>query len=122
MKNKAIVTTLSIIGLLFGIIGLILSFLPLGTIDLVPAIIGLIFGVIIYFLTKETKVRRKLVLSVIIISSLAIIISVFTVLFMENKVAEDVQFEEKMEQSVEEASDDLEEALEDLDELEEIEE
>ena len=122
MKNKGIVTTLSIIGLIFGILGLALSFLPLGTIDIIPAAIGLLFGLIAYLLSKSTGVRRKLVFSVIIISLAAILISVFTVLFMENQVAEDLKFEEKLEQSVEDASDDLEEALEDIDEIEEIDE
>lgn len=121
MKNKVIITTFSIIGLLFGLLGLALSLLPLGTIDLIPAIIGLLFGAVCYILTKESGQQRKLVYSVIIISVVAIFISLFTLLFMENKLAEDVKFEEKMEQSEKDATDDLEEALEDIDDLEDIE-
>jgi len=121
MQNKFLITSISILGLLFGIVGLVMSFLPLGTIDLIPSICGLFIGGVIFLLTKKSRIRRKLVLSVIFISFLAILISLFTVLFMENKVAEDLKFEEKQEQSVEEASEDLEEALEDLEDLEDSE-
>lgn len=118
MKNRFLITTVAIIGLIFGLLGLILCFFPLGTIDFVPSVIGLIFGLIIYFWAKKSGLRKKLILSVIIISSLAILISFFTEFFIENKVADDTKFEEKIEQSVEESVEDLEEALEDIEELE----
>lgn len=118
MQNKVLITTLSIIGLLFGFIGLVLSFLPLGTIDLIPAFVGLLFGLCCYFLAKKSGIRKKLITTVILISLAAILISVFTLLFVKNKVAEDEVFEEKIEQSAEEAVEDLEEAFEDLEELE----
>ena len=116
MKNKGLITAIAIIGLVFSLLGLILCFFPLGTIDIVPATIGLIIGIIAYFLIKKTGYRKKLVFSVLIISVLAILISLFSEIFIENKVAEDTKFEEQIEQSSEESIDDLEEALEDLEE------
>ena len=116
MKNKGLITAIAIFGLIFSVLGLILCFFPLGTIDIVPAAIGLIIGIIAYFLIKKTGYRKKLVFSVLIISVLAILISLFSEVFIENKVAEDTQFEEQIEQSSEESIDDLEEALEDLEE------
>lgn len=122
MKNKALITTLAVLGLIFGILGLIMSFFPLGTIEIVPAAIGLLFGIIAYLISRKNPVRRKLVMSSIIISSLAILISIFSQVFIKNEVAEDVKFEEKIEQSAEESTDDLEEALNDLEDTDTIQE
>lgn len=118
MNNKFLVTTLIIVGLIFGVIGLILCFFPLGTIDIVPASIGFAFGLIAFLIARKTGYKRKLILSVLVISVLAIIISLFSEIFIENKVAEDQEFEEKIEQSEQDSVDDLEEALEDIDEIE----
>ena len=115
MKSKFLISTLAIIGLIAAILGLVLSFLPLGTIDLVPAVIGLAFGLIAYFLAKKASTRKKLALSVLIIAGLAIVISLGTELFFENKVAEDTTFDEKIEQSADEATNDLDEAFGDED-------
>lgn len=111
MKSKFFITTLAVIGLIAAILGLILSFLPMGTIDLVPAVIGLVFGLIAYFLAKSANTRKKLSMAVIIIAGLAILISLGTELFFENKVAEDTTFEQKVVESADEATSDLDEAL-----------
>lgn len=115
MKSKFLITTITIIGLIISVIGLILSFLPLGTIDLVPSIIGLIIGFCSYLLSKKANTRKKLSISVIIIAGLAIIISLATELFSENTVAEDTSFEQKIEQSANDSESDLEDALSDID-------
>jgi len=115
MKNKFFITTLAVIGLIAAILGLILSFLPMGTIDLVPAVIGLVFGLFAYFLAKSANIRKKLAISVLIIAGLAIIISLGTELFFENKVAEDTTFEQKVEESADEAASDLDDAFGDED-------
>lgn len=117
MKNKLLITILAIAGLIFGIIGLILSFLPLGTVDLMPAFIGLILGFIAYLLSRKSHIRRNLILFTLAVSVLAILISLFSAIFLKPEVAQDTQFEEKIEQSAEESTEDLEEALEDLEEL-----
>jgi uncharacterized membrane protein len=111
MKSKFFITTLAVIGLIAAILGLILSFLPMGTIDLVPAVIGLFFGLIAFFLAKSANTRKKLAISVLIIAGLAIIISLGTELFFENKVAEDTTFEQKVEESADEAASDLDDAF-----------
>lgn len=122
MKNKALITILAIIGLIFGLIGLILSFLPLGTINIVPAAIGLLFAIIAYLISRKNPVRRKLIISGIVISSLAILISIFSQIFIKNKVAEDAKFEKKIEQSAKESTNDLEEALNDLEDADTLQE
>lgn len=115
MRNKTLVTIFVLIGLIFGLIGLVLCFFPLGTIDIVPAGLGLIFGLFAFFFAKKSGARKKLVFTVLIISVVAILISISTELFVKNEVASDAKFEEKIEQSAEESLDDLEEAFEDLD-------
>ncbi len=117
MKSKVLVTIVAIIGLIFGLIGLILCFFPLGTIDIVPAGVGLIFGLLAFFLAKKSGTKKKLIFMVLIISVFAILISIFTELFVKNEVANDAKFEDKIEKSAEESVDDLEEAFEDLDNL-----
>lgn len=118
MKNKFLITALAVVGLIFGLLGFILCFFPLGTIDIVPATIGLVFGLIAFFIAKKSGCRKRLIFSVLIISTLAILISLFSEILIENKVAEDQKFEEKIEQSEQESVEDLEEALEDLGDLE----
>ena len=122
MKSKFLISLLAIIGLIAAILGLILCFLPLGTIDLVPAIIGLFFGLIAYFLARKANTRTKLSLAVIIIAGLAILISLGTELFFENKVAEDTNFDQKIEQSADDAASDLDDAFGDEEEIEPTEE
>jgi len=119
MKTKTVVILLSILSLFFGIIGFILSFLPLGLISILPAILGLVFWLIAFLVNNKTGEKRSIVTTALIISVLAILISTFSEIFIKDKVAEDQKFEEKIEQSQEEAIDDLEEALEDLEEIEE---
>lgn len=114
MQNKFLITVLTSVGLIFGLLGFLLCFFPLGTIDIVPATIGLLLGIISFLITKKTAFRRKLILLVLIISALAIIISVLSEIFIKNKVAEDQKFEEKIEQSEQESVEDLEEAFKDL--------
>lgn len=122
MKTKTVVIILAIFSLFFGIIGFVLSFLPLGLISVLPAVLGLVLWLIAFWVNKKTGEKRSIVTTALVISVLAILISTFSELFIKDKVAEDQKFEEKIEQSQEEAIDDLEEALEDLEELEEIEE
>ena len=120
MKSKNIVLIFAILSMFFGIIGFALSFLPLGLISVLPAIIGLFFWFIAYLIMKKSGEKRKIVLVAVTISVLAILISLFSEIFIKDKVAEDIKFDEKIEQSEAEAIDDLEDALEDL-ELEDLE-
>ena len=114
MKSKSIVLIFAIISLFFGIIGFVLSFLPLGLISILPAIIGLVFWFVAYLIMKKSGIKRKVVLVALIISLLAILISTFSEIFIKDKVADDLIFNEKIEQSETESLPDLEEALDDL--------
>lgn len=121
MKSKNIVLIFAILSMFFGIIGFVLSFLPLGLISVLPAIIGLFFWFIAYLIMKKSVEKRKIVLVAVTISVLAILISLFSEIFIKDKVAEDLNFNEKIEQSEIEAIDDIEDALEYL-ELDDIKE
>lgn len=115
MKNpKLIVNILAILGLIFGILGFILSFTPLGTIPVIPALLGLILGLIGLWIMRRADLKKKVVYAAVIISALAIVISVITGVLIENKVAEDTEFEQTIEESEDEV-------LEELEELEDIE-
>ncbi len=123
MKSNGLIITLGSIGFIAGILGLILSFLPLGYIPVIPAIIGLLLGGAGWYLTLKAESKSKLVKITTIISAIAVVVAVGTEMTSSNEVAEDKQFEKKIEASKEEAKKDLEEALEEIEgELEELEE
>jgi len=104
------------ISLFFGLLGLILSFLPLRMFALIPAGIGIYFGIIAYILSRVFKVKKKFVYIVLGISVGSIFIASISEQIFSNKIAEDKQFEQQTETATEEDVIDLSEAFEDEEE------
>ena len=88
----------------------------------IGAILGLIFGLIAYTSARKQNGKSSFQRIVVLLSLIAIIISVGKQLVFTDTVKEDVQFIEKTEQSKQDAVKELEELEEelneDLDELE----
>lgn len=114
MKKKNISTNIfASISLFFGLLGLILSFLPLRMFALIPAGIGIYFGIIAYILSRVFKIKKNFVYIVLGISVSSIIIASVSEKVISNEIAEDKQFEQQLETTTEEDISDLSEAFED---------
>jgi len=108
----------SVLGLIGAILGLVFSFLPVSNLAIFPAIIGLLLSLIAYMRLKKDGQSFSFAKIVVILSLLAILISVGKQIFVKNKVVEDIEFNQKTEKSKQDAVKDLEELDEELDELE----
>ena len=116
--NKSLITTLSIFGIIAAILGLLFSFLPISNLAIFPAALGLILGLIAYLSAKKKQLNFSFARVVVLLSLLAIIISMSKQLFTENKVADDTEFIEKTNAPTDQDLKDIEELDEDLDGLE----
>lgn len=112
----------TILGFIGAVLALIFSFLPISNLAIFPAVIGLILGLIAYTSARKQKGKSSFQRIVVLLSLIAIIISVGKQLVFTDTVKEDAQFIEKTEQSRQDAVKELEELEEelneDLDELE----
>ena len=98
----------------FSLAGIAFAILPLGTIGLIPVILGLIFAVLTYF--KSTPGRKKILPKILI--GLTLLLSVVIIgkeTLIEDTVAVDETFKEKIEESNQENIEELENELEELD-------
>jgi hypothetical protein len=109
------------LGLIGAVLGLIFSFLPISNFAIFPAVIGLVLGLIAYTAAKSNG-KSSFQRIVVLLSLVAIIISVGKQLIFTDTVEKDTQFIEKTEKSEQDAVKELEELEEelneDLDELE----
>lgn len=104
---KIIVAIIATIALF---IGALLSFLPMGTIPLLPIIIGLILVLInIYILKSQHKYSKILAIIGVILT----VIVLGKVILFKDEVEKDLQFEKEKIESQKEDLQDLED-LEDL--------
>lgn len=116
--NKTLITTLSIFGIISALLGLLFSFLPISNLAIFPAAFGLILGLIAYLSAKKQQLNFSFARIVVLLSLLAIIISMAKQLFTENEIKNDTEFIQKEKQSEEDAVKDLEELDDELDGLE----
>lgn len=116
--NKTLITTLSVIGIISATLGLLFSFLPISNLAILPATFGLILGLIAYLSAKKQQLNFSFARTVVLLSLLAIIISMGKQLLMEDEVKADTEFIQKEQQSEEDAVKELDELDDELDELE----
>lgn len=93
-----------ILAIVFGVFGLAFTILPLGTLALIPIVLGIIFA-FLSVLRQREKLFPKIVL-------LAVFLNLLTVIgrevFVKDVVQADQQFENVKQQSEQEAQKDLE--------------
>ncbi|MFD0861673.1 hypothetical protein ACFQ1M_05610 [Sungkyunkwania multivorans] len=110
------------LGVIAAVLTIILSFLPLGTITMLPALVTIIVGILAFMLSKSANKNLNAPKFIIIAGLLASFVTISKVVFFENKVAKDEQFELREQESEQKAVEELEELEEELDELEGLEE
>lgn len=119
--NKTLIKTLSIIGIIAAILGLLFSFLPISNLAIFPATFGLVLGLIAYLSAKKKQLNFSFARTVVLLSLLGIIISMGKQLFTEDKVKTDTEFIQKEKQSEEDAVEELDKLDDELDQLDELE-
>ena len=95
---------LIILSLFFGVLGVVLTILPFGTLALIPIALAFIFALITVFRQRE-KLLPKLVLLIVFANFLTVI---GKEVFIKDVVEVDEQFETIKQQSEQEAQKDLE--------------
>ncbi|WP_299220432.1 hypothetical protein [uncultured Aquimarina sp.] len=99
-------------------LGIIMAILPFGTIGILPGIVALISGFGAYFISKKQLKPQKLSLLFLTIGVLVIVASGSKSLWVKDEVAVDEEFQQKEEQSKEEAIEELKEIESELEEIE----
>jgi hypothetical protein len=97
-----------IIAIVFAVIGIVFTILPMGTLALLPNLLALALAVFALFLSKGNKQLKKLPFIIIIVAALASLTVVGKSLLVKDEVAPDKQFEQKKIQSEKEDVKDLE--------------
>lgn len=104
-----------------SVIGIIMTILPFGNIAILPGVFVIIVAAAAYFLSKKQQKPHKMALLFVAIGLFTITGSGSKALWVKDEVAVDKDFEQKEEQSKEEAIKELKEIESELEELEEIE-
>jgi hypothetical protein len=95
-----------VIASIFTVLGVVFTFLPLGTLALLPIGIGILFG---FLALKKSDVKQaKWVKVLLVISVIALVFVVGKELFTKDEVEVDSQFEAKKLESKQEAQKELE--------------
>jgi membrane-bound ClpP family serine protease len=111
MRKFLIVTCI-----IFIVIGISFLFLPLGTIGLVPTFLALIIGLILFLTSQKENDRRKRTPKILLGTIFLLIVFIIgKSMLIEEEVAIDQDFEEKLEKSNEENIQELENELNELD-------
>jgi D-alanyl-lipoteichoic acid acyltransferase DltB (MBOAT superfamily) len=92
---------------IFTVLGIVFSFLPLGTLALIPIILALIFSFITFSKSEnELKQLPKMLLLVGVVSLVFVVSKQF---FVKDEVAVDKKFEQTKQETKAEAKKELEE-------------
>ena len=98
-----------ILGLIFAIIAVLISVLPLSNLAFIPAIIAIICGLIAYLKSKPINASLRTITLVFILGVFAIGISSYKAVFSKTEVGNTKQLEAKEKKSEKEAIKDLDE-------------
>lgn len=100
-----------VLSIIFAVIGIIFTILPMGNIALFPVVIAILFSVLAVINSKNNN--KKFPKWILISTSILFLVVIGKEVFIKDKVAFDQQFNEKKEESKQEAQQELEE-LEEL--------
>lgn len=95
-----------ITSIVFAVLGIVFTILPLGTIAFLPIIISLLSGFLTFY--KSTIEQKKLPRIIILISAVTFLTVIGKAVLIKDKVVADKQFEIKKEESKKEDIKDLE--------------
>lgn len=108
-KSKAVALIFLIPSLILGIISAIMAYIGLGLIPVLPAVIGLLLGIISLRLFKTSF--QGFAKTVIVISLLAALVSLFRGLVIKETVATDTEFDSTVVKTQEGINTDLDDAF-----------
>ncbi|GAA4807312.1 FUSC family protein [Litoribaculum gwangyangense] len=106
----------TILALIAAILAIIFSVLPISNLAIFPSVIGLLFVIIAFYLSKKSGDIKKIIQFIFLLIIMALGITTYKAIFMETKVASTKVLEATETKLEEEAI----EELEDLD-IEDIE-
>lgn len=101
----------SILSIITAILALLIAFLPISNLTIIPAVIAIIFGLVVYFLSKPIKKFTNTLKIVFAITAIALAISAYKAFFTTAKV-DSIEGIEKTEKELEKESLDELEGLE----------
>lgn len=107
MKN--LFATLAI---LFLVLSCVFSFLPMGTIALIPITLGLLFSYLFFKKSEDSKKGFSKI--VLVLTALCLLFVLIKVTFIKNEVEVDTKFEQQKLENKKDAKQDLEEIESDL--------
>ena len=99
-----------ILAYIFGILGIIFTFLPLGTLAFAPIAVGFLFAILALVKSDEKQKRTpKILLMVLVLAAICVLAKVN---FIEDEIAADTNFEQTKIESEKDAQKTLEQDLE----------
>lgn len=111
---------LIILAIVFSVLAIILAVLPLSNLAIFPAILSFIFGIIAFYISKKTGNVKKIIQFSFLLTTAALVLSIYKSIFDTAKVSEIKTLEAKEEQLEENAIQELEELDLDIENLEDI--
>ena len=119
-KKSSLVIIFAILSLLIGLLGFVMSFLPLRIFAIFPASIGLALGAFAYFIARRQNAKKLFTYIALGLSTVSIVIALSAEAIFTNEITEDTEFEKRIETTTEGTDDDLMEALGDIESEDEI--
>lgn len=111
-KSKAVSLVLLIPALILGIVSAVLAYIGLGMITLLPALTGVILGLV--SLRISNKSFRAFSYTIVIICAISAVVSVFRGVILGTKVANDTEFDSTLVKTQKGIDKDIQDAFGDL--------
>jgi membrane-bound ClpP family serine protease len=97
-----------ILGFITAILALILAVTPLFNIAFIPAIAGLVFGILTLLISKDEQRYKKSIQLVFLMTIIALAVTTYKAVYTESEVGNTDKMEQKEEQRDEESIEELE--------------
>ena len=98
-----------ILSLIFAALGLVLTILPFYTIAVIPIIVGFIFGLIAFKISKKSNKSTNIIKATFLVIIISLCISIYRSVFEVNVIEEDnIETIKKQKQSEQETINELE--------------
>lgn len=101
--------TLTLAALIFVIIAILISVLPISNLAIFPALIALILGFTAFYLSKKSGEIKKIIPFIFFLATISLVISAYKAFFIETKVANTDVLDATETKLEEEAIEELEE-------------
>lgn len=96
-----------ILASVFTTLSIVFAFLPLGTLGLIPIVIALLFGYLVF--QKSDDSQKKLVKVLLLFSTLSLIAVIGKEVLVQDEIAKDTVFEKEKIETKKESQKELEE-------------